>query len=96
MGNIFTAYRNRTPLIITAGQQARSILPYEPFLFAVDATELPKPYVSGATSRRAPRMCRPPLRARITRQRIRHVVLRLCQFLSMTGIAPLNGSPPAP
>ena len=27
MGNIFTAYRNRTPLVITAGQQARSILP---------------------------------------------------------------------
>ena len=34
MGNIFTAYRNRTPLVITAGQQARSILPFEPFLFA--------------------------------------------------------------
>src|SRR5262250_1005429 len=45
MGNIFTAYRNRTPLVVTAGQQARSIMPYEPFLFAVDATELPKPYV---------------------------------------------------
>src|SRR6266853_6952684 len=29
MGNIFTAYRNRTPLVITAGQQARSILPTE-------------------------------------------------------------------
>src|SRR4029450_4989313 len=34
MGNIFTAYRNRTPLVITAGQQARSILPYAPFLFS--------------------------------------------------------------
>ena len=45
MGNIFTAFRNRTPLVITAGQQARSILPYEPFLFASEATELPKPYV---------------------------------------------------
>ena len=45
MGNIFTAYRNRTPLVITAGQQARAILPYEPFLFATEATELPKPYV---------------------------------------------------
>jgi benzoylformate decarboxylase len=45
MGNIFTAYRNRTPLVITAGQQARSILPYEPFLFSAQATELPKPYV---------------------------------------------------
>ena len=45
MGNIFTAFRNRTPLVITAGQQARSILPFEPFLFAAQATELPKPYV---------------------------------------------------
>src|SRR5437660_11532383 len=45
MGNIFTSYRNRTPLVITAGQQARSILPYDPFLFSAQATELPKPYV---------------------------------------------------
>jgi benzoylformate decarboxylase len=45
MGNIFTAYRNQTPLVITAGQQARSILPFEPFLFSAQATELPKPYV---------------------------------------------------
>jgi len=45
MGNIFTAYRNRTPLVITAGQQARSILPYDPFLYSSQATELPKPYV---------------------------------------------------
>jgi benzoylformate decarboxylase len=45
MGNIFTAYKNRTPLVITAGQQARSILPYEPFLFASQAVDLPKPYV---------------------------------------------------
>ena len=45
MGNVFTAYKNRTPLVITAGQQARSILPYEPFLFSREATELPKPYV---------------------------------------------------
>ncbi len=45
MGNIFTAFRNRTPLVITAGQQARSILPYEPFLFASQATTLPQPYV---------------------------------------------------
>ena len=45
MGNIFTAYRNRTPLVIAAGQQARSILPYDPFLFSLQATELPKPYV---------------------------------------------------
>jgi benzoylformate decarboxylase len=46
MGNIFTAFKNRTPLVITAGQQARSILPYEPFLASREATELPKPYVT--------------------------------------------------
>ena len=45
MGNLFTAYKNRTPLVVTAGQQARAILPYEPFLFSREATELPKPYV---------------------------------------------------
>ena len=45
LGNIFTAYKNQTPLVITAGQQARSMLPFDPFLFAADATEFPKPYV---------------------------------------------------
>lgn len=45
MGNIFTAFKNQTPLVVTAGQQARSILPYEPFLYAQEATELPKPFV---------------------------------------------------
>ena len=45
MGNIFTAFKNRTPLLIAAGQQARSILPFEPFLYSSQATELPKPYV---------------------------------------------------
>src|SRR6202051_1870377 len=45
MGNIFTAHKNRTPLVITAGQQARSILPFDPFLSSAQATERPKPYV---------------------------------------------------
>lgn len=45
MGNIFTAFRNRTPLVITAGQQARSILPFDPFLGSTQAPELPRPYV---------------------------------------------------
>ena len=48
MGNIFTAFKNQTPLIITAGQQARSILPFDPFLSATQATDLPKPYVKWA------------------------------------------------
>ncbi|MGH8111534.1 MAG: benzoylformate decarboxylase [Rhodanobacteraceae bacterium] len=45
MGNIFTAAKNQTPLIILAGQQSRSMLPFEPFLFSDRATELPRPYV---------------------------------------------------
>ncbi|WP_417320152.1 benzoylformate decarboxylase [Emcibacter sp.] len=45
LGNLFTAWKNQTPLVVIAGQQARSILPYEPFLFAAEATEFPKPYV---------------------------------------------------
>ncbi|MES2246446.1 MAG: benzoylformate decarboxylase [Pseudomonadota bacterium] len=45
MGNIFTAFRNQTPLVITAGQQARSILPFDPFLGSMQAPELPRPYV---------------------------------------------------
>jgi benzoylformate decarboxylase len=48
MGNIFTAFRNRTPLVITAGQQSRSLLPLEPFLFSSQPTELPRPYVKWA------------------------------------------------
>jgi benzoylformate decarboxylase len=45
LGSIFTAFRNQSPLLITAGQQARSILPFEPFLYSEQAPELPKPYV---------------------------------------------------
>ena len=45
LGSIFTAFRNQTPLVITAGQQARSILPFEPFLYSEQAVQLPKPYV---------------------------------------------------
>ena len=45
LGNIFTAHRNQTPLVITAGQQARSILPWQPFLYAERASEFPRPYV---------------------------------------------------
>ena len=48
LGNVFTAYRNQTPLVITAGQQARSILPLQPFLFAERPTEFPRPYVKFA------------------------------------------------
>jgi benzoylformate decarboxylase len=48
MGNLFTAFRNQTPLIVTAGQQTRALLPFDPFLSASQATELPRPYVKWA------------------------------------------------
>jgi benzoylformate decarboxylase len=45
LGNVYTAHRNQTPLVITAGQQARSILPLQPFLYAERASEFPRPHV---------------------------------------------------
>ncbi|MFI5584295.1 benzoylformate decarboxylase [Amycolatopsis sp. NPDC051758] len=48
LGSLFTAYRNRTPLIVVAGQQNRALLPHDPFLGAVDAPQFPKPYVKWA------------------------------------------------
>jgi benzoylformate decarboxylase len=48
LGNIYNSYRNHTPLVITAGQQARSIMPLQAFLYAERATEFPRPYVKFA------------------------------------------------
>ncbi|HVV11542.1 benzoylformate decarboxylase [Amycolatopsis sp.] len=45
LGNMVTAHQNRAPLIVIAGQQERSMLPFDPFLVAIDAAEFPKPYV---------------------------------------------------
>jgi benzoylformate decarboxylase len=45
LGNVFTAFRNQTPLMITAGQQVRALLLQEPYLFAESPAEFPKPYV---------------------------------------------------
>lgn len=44
-GNIFTAFRNQAPLVITVGQQARALLPGNPFLGATEAANFPRPYV---------------------------------------------------
>jgi benzoylformate decarboxylase len=45
LGNVVTAFHNRAPLIVIAGQQSRSLLSEDPFLGALDATEFPRPYV---------------------------------------------------
>jgi benzoylformate decarboxylase len=48
MGNLLTAFQNRTPLIVTAGQQTREMLLYEPYLTNVEPTTLPRPWVKWA------------------------------------------------
>jgi benzoylformate decarboxylase len=45
MCSLMTAYLNKTPLIITAGQQTRDMLLGDPFLTNRDETMLPRPYV---------------------------------------------------
>jgi benzoylformate decarboxylase len=48
MGAVYTAYRDRAPLVIVTGQQTRTLLPHDPFLFNESPAELPKPYVKWA------------------------------------------------
>jgi hypothetical protein len=50
MGNIMTAYQNKTPLIITAGQQTREMILCEPYLTNHDETMLRVRGSSGLTS----------------------------------------------
>jgi benzoylformate decarboxylase len=45
MGNVIGAFQNKTPLIITAGQQTREMALSEPYLTNVDETMLPRPWV---------------------------------------------------
>src|SRR5271163_3471920 len=48
MGNIMTAFHNKTPLIITAGQQTREMILCDPYLTNRDETLLPRPWVKWA------------------------------------------------
>ena len=48
MGSVLTAFQNKTPLIITTGQQTREMVLLEPWLTNVDATMLPRPWVKWA------------------------------------------------
>src|SRR5580704_11162973 len=48
MGNLATAFQNKTPLIVTAGQQTREMLLMEPWLTNVDSTILTRPWVKWA------------------------------------------------
>lgn len=46
LGSVFSAARNHSPVIVLAGQQARSMLAEQPFLGAPDAAVFPRPHVS--------------------------------------------------
>jgi benzoylformate decarboxylase len=48
MGNLATAFQNKTPLILTAGQQTREMLLMEPWLTDVEPTMLPRPWAKWA------------------------------------------------
>jgi benzoylformate decarboxylase len=48
MGNLGTAFQNKTPLIVTAGQQTREMLLLEPYLTNTEPTMLPRPWVKWA------------------------------------------------
>lgn len=48
MANIMAAWRNQSPLVVTAGNQTRAMLPTEPYLGQIYPTEYPKPYVKWA------------------------------------------------
>ncbi|MBV8236877.1 MAG: benzoylformate decarboxylase [Acidimicrobiia bacterium] len=48
IGNLICAYYNKTPLIVTAGQQTREMLLLEPWLMNVESTTLPRPWVKWA------------------------------------------------
>jgi benzoylformate decarboxylase len=48
MANLLTAFQNKTPLIVTAGQQTRQMLLMEPWLTNVEPTTLPRPWVKWA------------------------------------------------
>ena len=48
MGSVITARRNQTPLVVTAGQQTRAMLPTEPYPSSPQSVLLPQPYVKWA------------------------------------------------
>ncbi len=48
MGALATAWHNKAPLVVTAGQQTREMLLLEPLLTNLEATTLVRPYVKSA------------------------------------------------
>ena len=90
LGSVFTAYKNQTPLVLTAGQQARSILPFEPFCFPRGHLNSRAPMSNGVVSRPGPRMCRRLSPAPITPRCSRRAVPSLYRSRSTTGTASVS------
>ena len=72
MGGVLSAYQNKTPLIVTTGQQTREMLLLEPLLTNIDAVTMPRPWVKWSYEPRPPagrarrlhaRLCRRPAAA---------------------------------
>jgi len=57
--DLLTAFQNKTPLIMTSGQQTREMLLMEPWLTNVEPTILPRPWVKWAYEPCGPRTYRP-------------------------------------
>ena len=85
VGGIFNAQANKSPLLITAGQQVRAQVTMEANLTNRDAVFGPKPYVKWATSRRGRRTSRTRSRARSTTPRCRRADRRSCRSRWTTG-----------
>jgi benzoylformate decarboxylase len=81
MGNIMTAFLNKTPLIITAGQQTREMILCDPMLTNRDETMLPRPYVKWAYQ---------PARA----QDVPGVIMRACALALQPPAGPVYVSIP--
>ena len=54
LGDLVTAFLNRTPLIVTVGQQTREMLVMEPWLSNIGPENFPKPWVKWAYQPVAP------------------------------------------
>ncbi|MFB7496741.1 thiamine pyrophosphate-binding protein [Streptomyces sp. NPDC056161] len=46
--SVYTAFRNRSPVVVLAGQQVRSMHPTDRYLYAEQSTLFPRPYVKWA------------------------------------------------
>lgn len=45
LSGLYTGVRNYAPLVVMAGQQVRSIIPYNAYLYSEESTLLPQPYI---------------------------------------------------